>query len=114
MTGREIRRLCVLDRDGVHLLDRAYERLRLSARACDRVIKVAQTIADLAGAPTIAAAHVGRESFVPCPERGVDASGGTDATAAPRRPQAATRRRATCIWLARLASLRAGVVQYIW
>jgi magnesium chelatase family protein len=40
------------------LLDRAYERLRLSARACDRVIKVSQTIADLEAAPIITSAHV--------------------------------------------------------
>jgi magnesium chelatase family protein len=58
MTSRQLRRLCVLHSDAVTLLDRAYERLRLSARACDRVVKVAQTIADLEGAPTIAAAHV--------------------------------------------------------
>ena len=42
----------------VALLDRAYDRLRLSARACDRVIKVAQTIADLDGAASIRAGHV--------------------------------------------------------
>jgi magnesium chelatase family protein len=58
MTSRQLRRLCVLHGDAVALLDRAYERLRLSARACDRVVKVAQTIADLEGASTIAAAHV--------------------------------------------------------
>ena len=51
MTSRHLRRLCVLDGDAVALLDRAYDRLRLSARGCDRVTKVAQTIADLEGAP---------------------------------------------------------------
>jgi len=59
MTVRHVRRLCRLEPEAVALLDRAYERLRLSARACDRVVKVAQTIADLAGADTITAAHVG-------------------------------------------------------
>jgi magnesium chelatase family protein len=58
MTVRHVRRLCRLDPEAVRLLDRAYEQLRLSARACDRVVKVAQTIADLAGAETIAASHV--------------------------------------------------------
>ena len=58
MGARHLRRLCTLEADATALLDRAYERLRLSARACDRVIKVAQTIADLEAAPTITAAHV--------------------------------------------------------
>lgn len=58
MSARHLRRLCPLDGDATALLDRAYERLRLSARACDRVIKVAQTIADLEAAPTITSAHV--------------------------------------------------------
>jgi magnesium chelatase family protein len=59
MTARHLRSLCSLDADATALLDRAYERLRLSARACDRVIKVAQTIADLEAAPGITAAHIG-------------------------------------------------------
>ena len=58
MSARHLRRLCSLETDATALLDRAYERLRLSARACDRVIKVAQTIADLEAAPTITSAHV--------------------------------------------------------
>ncbi len=44
--------------EAVRVLDRAYERLRLSARACDRVTKVAQTIADLEGAGAIGPQHV--------------------------------------------------------
>jgi magnesium chelatase family protein len=59
MTPRQVRRLCRLAPDAVELLDRAYQRLRLSARACDRVVKVAQTIADLEGAAAVRAAHVG-------------------------------------------------------
>ena len=58
MTARHLRRLCRLDADAVTLLDRAYDRLHLSARACDRVTKVAQTIADLEGAPWSRASHV--------------------------------------------------------
>jgi magnesium chelatase family protein len=58
MTPRQVRRLCSLSADAVELLDRAYQRLRLSARACDRVVKVAQTIADLEGNRGIAARHV--------------------------------------------------------
>ncbi len=58
MSARQLRHLCRLDGDAVALLDRAYDRLRLSARACDRVVKVAQTIADLEGAETISTDHV--------------------------------------------------------
>jgi magnesium chelatase family protein len=58
MSARHLRRLCPLDADATALLDRAYERLRLSARACDRVIKVAQTIADLEAARIITSTHV--------------------------------------------------------
>jgi len=53
-----LRRVCRLDAECTALLDRAYDRLRLSARACDRVVKVAQTIADLDGAPSISPAHL--------------------------------------------------------
>ena len=59
MSARDVRRCCRLEADATALLDRAYERLRLSARACDRIIKVAQTVADLEGAPAITCAHVG-------------------------------------------------------
>ncbi|HSL95219.1 MAG TPA: YifB family Mg chelatase-like AAA ATPase [Thermoleophilia bacterium] len=58
MTAPQVRRLCRLDAAATALLDRAYDRLRLSARACDRVAKVAQTIADLEGAAGITASHV--------------------------------------------------------
>jgi magnesium chelatase family protein len=58
MSARHLRRHCTLDGDALALLDRAYERLRLSARACDRIVKVAQTIADLEGSPTVSVAHV--------------------------------------------------------
>ena len=58
MTTRHLKRLCRLSPDAIEQLDRAYDRLRLTARACDRVVKVAQTIADLEGAATITGAHV--------------------------------------------------------
>ena len=59
MSPRQLRRFCRLDRTATALLDRAYDRMRLSARAADRVIKVARTIADLEGADVITAEHVG-------------------------------------------------------
>ncbi|HSO08071.1 MAG TPA: YifB family Mg chelatase-like AAA ATPase [Pelomicrobium sp.] len=58
LTVKEIDRHCATDVAGVQLLKQAIARLNLSARAYHRVLKLARTIADLAGAPDIAAAHV--------------------------------------------------------
>jgi len=58
MTARQVRRLCRAEPAATDLLDRAYERLRLTARACDRVLKVARTIADLEDSDEILQAHV--------------------------------------------------------
>jgi magnesium chelatase family protein len=55
---REIDRHCSTDRDGDQLLRHALARLLLSARAYQRVLRVARTIADLAGASTIGAGHI--------------------------------------------------------
>ena len=51
MSTRHIRRHCSLDAAGQALLEKAMARLGLSARAYDRILKVARTIADLADAP---------------------------------------------------------------
>lgn len=58
MSGRQTRRFCPLPPDAARLLGLAVTRLGLSARAHDRLLRVARTIADLAGADTIAAEHV--------------------------------------------------------
>jgi magnesium chelatase family protein len=58
MNGRQARRWCAVPADGAKLLALAVTRLGLSARGHDRVLKVARTIADLAGAGPIAADHV--------------------------------------------------------
>ena len=58
MGVREIRQFCTLDSAGERLLEQAMRHYGLSARAHDRIRKVARTIADLAGAETIAAAHL--------------------------------------------------------
>lgn len=58
MSGRQARRWCKLPEGGGKLLGLAVTRLGLSARGHDRVLKVARTIADLAGAADIAAEHV--------------------------------------------------------
>lgn len=55
---REIDRHCAPDAAGEALLKQAIARLGLSARAFHRVLRVARTIADLAGVATVAAPHV--------------------------------------------------------
>jgi magnesium chelatase family protein len=58
MGTRHLRKHCVLDAESRKLLDVALERLGLSARAYDRILKVARTIADLEASELIAAPHV--------------------------------------------------------
>ncbi len=58
MTSAMLRRFCQLSAEARTLLDRAMERLQLSARAYDRIIKVARTIADLEGTADIAPHHI--------------------------------------------------------
>jgi magnesium chelatase family protein len=58
LTSREIDRHCATGREAGELLRHALARLLLSARAYHRVLRVARTIADLAGAATVTAEHV--------------------------------------------------------
>jgi len=58
LTAREVDRHCAPDARGATVLKQAIARLGLSARGYHRVLKVARTIADLAGARSLAAAHV--------------------------------------------------------
>jgi len=58
LDNREAERDCALDARMHALLDRAVERLGLSARGYHRVLRVARTIADLAHSPRIEMAHV--------------------------------------------------------
>ena len=53
MRPAEIRKFCALDAAGQALMKRAMERFELSARAFHRLLKLARTIADLAGSETI-------------------------------------------------------------
>jgi magnesium chelatase family protein len=59
MSSREIRRWCPLDDAAARILRQAMTRLTLSARAHDRVLKVARTIADLERADRLNSHHVG-------------------------------------------------------
>ena len=56
--GRALSRHCALDPVGFQVLDAASRRFHLTARSCHRLMKVARTIADLAGAERIAVEHV--------------------------------------------------------
>ena len=58
MGTREIRIYCELSSDCEHLLERAMTQQGLSARAHDRILKVARTIADLEGAAAIDPKHI--------------------------------------------------------
>lgn len=58
MGPSHVRRICTLDEAGQSLLRTASERLGLTARAYHRLLKVARTIADLAGAENIETAHL--------------------------------------------------------
>ena len=58
MTTQQIRSFCELSTDAERLLERAMQQQGLSARAHDRILKVARTIADLAAAPDIAVPHI--------------------------------------------------------
>lgn len=58
MNVRQIKLHCGLDKDGKDLLRRSIQKLGFSARAHDRILKVARTIADLAGAEAIQSPHV--------------------------------------------------------
>src|SRR5262249_50372628 len=56
--GREVRRVCRIGAAGQRLLELASEKLGLSARAYTRILRVARTIADLAGESDIATSHL--------------------------------------------------------
>lgn len=53
MSSKQLKEICVIDNIGQALLKRAMEKLNLSARAYDRILKVARTIADLEGSEDI-------------------------------------------------------------
>lgn len=58
MPSQMVREVCQISKPGTLLIKKAMERLQLSARAYDRILKVARTIADLANSPDIKIEHL--------------------------------------------------------
>src|SRR5918995_729503 len=58
LAGRRLREVCALSGDAETLFSRAVDRMGLSGRGHDRVLRVARTVADLSGEEEIAAEHV--------------------------------------------------------
>jgi magnesium chelatase family protein len=58
MVNRHIKKYCQIDEDSALLLESAVDKLGLSARAYNRILKIARTIADLEGATDIQSSHI--------------------------------------------------------
>lgn len=58
MSSKMLKEICVIDSVGQNLLKVAMEKLNLSARAYDRILKVSRTIADLARSNDIKPEHI--------------------------------------------------------
>ena len=58
MSAAQLRQYCQMDEAGNTLMKNAFEKLRMTARSHDRILKVARTIADLDGSEQIAAEHL--------------------------------------------------------
>ena len=58
MNTHQLNQLCRLDESSKKIMGLAIDKLGLSARAHDRILKVSRTIADLAGEESIQSSHV--------------------------------------------------------
>ena len=58
MNTKLTKKYCALDDEARELLKMAMDKLGLSARAYDKVLKVSRTVSDLSGSPTILAGHI--------------------------------------------------------
>ena len=69
MTRKELEKYCTLDKEGHSLLSQALQKLNLSGRAHDRILKVARTIADLEDSRVIRVYHVAEAVNYRCLDR---------------------------------------------
>jgi magnesium chelatase family protein len=58
ISSKTLKEICEIDQSGIDLLKKAMDKLGLSARAYDRILKVARTIADLEGSENIQTSHL--------------------------------------------------------
>lgn len=58
MSSKQLKQICTINTVGQHLLKTAMEKLNLSARAYDRILKVSRTIADLSVSDEIKPEHL--------------------------------------------------------
>ena len=58
MSSKMLKQICVIDTAGITLLKNTMEKLNLSARAYDRILKVSRTIADLEGSADVKTEHL--------------------------------------------------------
>ena len=58
LTAKEVKQICLLSEQGHQLLEQAMDRFGLSHRAYHRILKLARTIADLAGSASIEVSHL--------------------------------------------------------
>lgn len=58
ITSADLRRYCALDAESEQLMQLAFDTMGLTARSYDRILRVARTIADLAGEENISAEHI--------------------------------------------------------
>jgi len=79
LTDAGVQRWCTVDEAGKRLLEATMQRRGLSGRARQRVLRLARTIADLDGAASISAAHLGEAVMLRC----LDRDGGATAPSAP-------------------------------
>ncbi len=56
--SRTLREVCALSTEGEELMHRAFDAMHLSARSYDRILRVARTVADLAGSERIEGEHI--------------------------------------------------------